>query len=110
LTGDEKERAAVKIVLLKHGWKVSDLARMTGRTPAMISNLLCGNDAYWPARAAVNKALGLPIFTKANLPRPAVRKTGRRHRRLPPPPPSPRARGAASPLPASNPMPAHAID
>jgi transcriptional regulator with XRE-family HTH domain len=75
---DEKERRAVKIVLLRRGLKVRDLARMTGRTPALISNLLCGNDPHWPGRAAVNKALGLPLFSNKNRPRRPILKRSRR--------------------------------
>ena len=84
LSGDEKERATVKIRMIEHGLKVRDLAALTGRSSVSISNLLCGNDPYWPGRAAVNAALGETIFSNANLPRRAPRKRirpARPHRR-----------------------------
>jgi hypothetical protein len=101
MTPDKKERIALKIRLLQRGLNYRDLAKMTGRSPGLIANLLCGNDPYWPGRAAVNAALGEPIFSKRNMPGPAVRTKARRARR---------SRSAAAPVASASRIPAHVRD
>src|ERR1043166_3595363 len=56
--------------MVERGFTASQLAAMAHVGPRRISNVLTGNDASWPIRAAINKHLGQQMFRKPSIARP----------------------------------------
>lgn len=61
---DRMEVRAVKAELAALGWTHRDVAAKTGLKKGTVSNVLSGHYPCWPARAAINAAIGRDIFTK----------------------------------------------
>lgn len=61
---DRAEARAAKEAMVRWGWTHRDLAAKTGLTRGTVSLIMGGFYDAWPAKAAVNAALGRDIFTK----------------------------------------------
>lgn len=58
------ETRAAKMALLSLGWTHRELAKRTGLSKSAVDQVLCGHYPSWPAKAAVNAALGREIFKR----------------------------------------------
>lgn len=66
IAGRSPEVVALKIELVRRGWRGRDLAEKAQVHHRVIRNLMAGNNHCWPPRAAINQALGQAIFKKRN--------------------------------------------
>jgi transcriptional regulator with XRE-family HTH domain len=55
---------AAKTLLASLGWTQKDLCEKTGLELVTVSHVLAGQYKFWPAKAAINAALGRDVFTK----------------------------------------------
>lgn len=78
---DVEEARQARALLASLGWSHKDLAEKSGLKRATVSNILTAMYAYecWPAKAAINAALGRDIFTKVKT-SPPPKRAGRRPR------------------------------
>lgn len=68
------ESQSLRIEMAARGFKVGGLAKLAGLKRRIVSNVLTGNNAAWPPRAAINRALRKKIFHR---PRTARRFTNK---------------------------------
>jgi hypothetical protein len=61
---DKREARAAKVALAALGWTHCDLAAKTGLKKGTVSIVVAGLYDCWPAKAAINGALGREIFVK----------------------------------------------
>jgi hypothetical protein len=73
---DKSEARAAKVALAALGWTHRVLAAKTGLKKGTVSIILSGFYECWPAKAAINAALGRDIFSKRET-SPAAIQVGR---------------------------------
>lgn len=77
---DRSEARAAKTALVALGWTHRDLAAKTGLKKGTVSIVLSGHYACWPAKAAINAALGRDVFTKPESSGPeGISRAGKQH-------------------------------
>jgi transcriptional regulator with XRE-family HTH domain len=69
---DREEARTAKVAMAALGWTHRDLAAKTGLKKGTVSIVLSGHYECWPAKAAINAALGREIFSAP--------QTNRRHK------------------------------
>jgi len=52
------------MAMIARGWGYRDLAKATGFDARFIANILSNHGNSWPAKKAINAALGQTIFSK----------------------------------------------
>jgi hypothetical protein len=66
IQADSVEILQLRRVMLEKRLTPAALGRLAKFNPRRISNVLCGTDATWPIRAAINRALQERLFSKPN--------------------------------------------